>query len=158
MIVPGILCGSLLLSAASLWGNSPGNGANHCHPESTLCPLPLTGLLYFSTSVPPYPTVPENLSVLLWNQVTCLQPSNNYFSNLFRNSGCSWSSKDFPPAAETPLQWGQNYPFLQRLFSEGNSYKTACPVLVPHPTPWVRNDSFLLKDYISQLSLWIIEI
>lgn len=60
-------------SASLVLCNSPENGTSHSHPEST-------PHLLSPTSVPPHlSTFPENISILLGNQIIYLQQFNNYF-------------------------------------------------------------------------------
>lgn len=76
---------------SSFWCDSPSKGTNHCHSESTLCPLSLS--VSPASAPPTLPVFPGNLSALLSNQVTCVQPSNNYFPSLFKDTGRqSWST------------------------------------------------------------------
>lgn len=68
---PVMLCSCLLLRLAH-FGDS---GTSHCHPASTLCPLPVTGPLgrlhlYPSLCL----TFPENLSALICKQSCIYSP------------------------------------------------------------------------------------
>lgn len=112
---------------------------------------PIYSASHPSASLSP-PSFAENCSVLLCNEIIDLQPSNNYFPILFRNT--EWQS--------LPEDALFNEPTTPLIQTSTTTTKTDI-LLPPHPhcchrSDFLyyfrdRNDSFLLTDYISQLPL-----
>lgn len=68
--LPLMPCSSLLLLLSHFGTNSPGSRTSHCHTESTLTgPY---GVSYLSSNPPT--AVPENLLVLLYNEILFTAP------------------------------------------------------------------------------------
>lgn len=121
-------------SATSFWSSILGTGTLHCHPESTLYLLSLTGSLAVISLLLSLPSLLGSISVWLCSQISCLLlycfskvSPRMHGSNLMIH--CHWSCSNSPPAKwpDAPLfnRPGTN-PLTMTLLTSKQSRKSWC--------------------------------